>query len=110
MVTLKCHNCGSERETDNPPKEFVCRICGAVNVVPLIDGTAGEAAGCMPPTGFEWKLPAGFKGPNDPALGEKIYITAQGDEMTRQEYIEEFHIDPELALAYRPKKRKVHIG
>jgi len=105
MVTLKCHNCGSERETDSPPKEFVCRICGAVNVVPLTDGTYDEAAGCIPPTSFEWKLPAGCK---ETALGEKIFITAQGTEMSKKEYIDAFGLDPEIALGYMRAHKGVH--
>lgn len=33
----------------------------------------------------------------------KIYITAQGSEMTKQEYIEAFGIDPDLARAWMQK-------
>lgn len=105
MVLLKCHNCGSERETDNPPKEFVCRICGAVNVIPLTDGTAGEAAGCLPPTSFEWTLPAGVL---TDAVGRKIYVTAQGSQMTKEEYIDAFGLDPEIALIYMRFHKGVH--
>ena len=97
MVTLKCHNCGSEKETDKPPKEFVCKVCGGVNVVPLTDGTADQACGCLAPDGFEWTLPAGKK---TSAVGETVYITAQGSMMTKSEYIEAFGLDPEIALAY----------
>lgn len=96
MVILKCHNCGSEKETDNPPKEFVCKICGGVNVVALTDGTADQAGGCISPTSFEWQLPAGVL---DGPMG-KIFVTAQGSHMTKAEYIEAFGLDPEIALAY----------
>ena len=95
MVKLKCHNCGREIEVETPPKEFVC-TCGAVNVVPTFDGTGDAACTCLVPTGFEWQEPAGVKaGP-----GGKIYITAQGTEMTKDEYIKAFKLDPDLALAY----------
>ncbi len=92
MVELKCHNCGSIKEVDNPPKEFICKNCGAVNVVELGDGTADQACGCIAPTGKEWQEPAGFK----IIGGEKIWITAQGSEMTKEEYIEAFGKDPEI--------------
>lgn len=91
MVTLKCHGCGREAETDNPPKEFVCKVCGAVNIVPEFDGTASEACGCIPPRGFEWRLPAGI---NRSVSGEVEVITAQGTKMTREEFLEAFGCDP----------------
>ena len=96
MVILICHNCDSEKETDNPRKEFVCKVCGGVNVVALTDGTADQAGGCIAPTGFEWTLPAGVL---DGPMG-KIFVTAQGSQMTKAEYIEAFGLDPEIALAY----------
>jgi len=94
MVILKCHGCGREAETDNPPKEFVCKVCGAVNIVPENDGTASEACGCIPPTGFEWKLPAGI---NRNANGEVEVVTAQGTKMTVAEWISAFGCDPVIA-------------
>lgn len=95
-MLLKCHNCGSEKEPVTVPKEFVCKVCGAVNVVMLNDGTADSAGGCIAPTGFEWTLPAGkLDGP-----AGTIYVTAQGTHMTKVEYIETFGLDPDIALAY----------
>lgn len=102
MVILKCHNCGSEKETDNPPKEFICKVCGGANVVDLTDGTADSAGGCIAPTGFEWQLPAGvLEGPTG-----KIFVTAQGTHMTKAEFIDAYKIDPGIALAYM----RVHKG
>ena len=106
MVILKCHNCGSKKETDSPPKEFVCKICGGVNVVALTDGTADQAGGCIAPTGFEWTLPAGKK---TTAVGKTMYITAQGSEMSKAEYIEAFGLDPEIALAYMRSHKGVKV-
>jgi len=98
-VTLRCHGCGREAKAEKLPKEFICKVCGAVNVVPQNAETFEDAAGCLPPASFEWTLPAGVKeGP-----GVKIYITAQGSEMTKQEYIEAFGIDPDLARAWMQK-------
>jgi hypothetical protein len=96
MVILKCHNCGSEKEVKSPPKEFVCKVCGGVNVVPATDGTSSEACGCIAPTGFEWTLPAGkIKSP-----AGIIYVTSQGSHMTKKEYIDAFGLDPDIALEY----------
>lgn len=96
MVTLKCHNCGREVEKDDPPEEYVCKGCGAVNVVPTFDGTGDAACTCLAPTSFEWQLPAGkLTGPKGP-----IYITAQGSHMTKAKYIESFGLDPDIALEY----------
>jgi hypothetical protein len=102
-VILKCHNCGSEKETDSPPKEFVCKVCGGVNVVALTDGSADQAGGCIAPTGFEWTLPAGkLSGP-----AGTIYVTAQGSHMTKAEYIEAFGLDPDIALEYMRAHKRV---
>ena len=102
-VTLKCHNCGAETELEKKPKEFKCLVCGAVNVVPLTDGAADQACGCIAPTGFEWTLPAGkLSGPSG-----TVYVTAQGSHMTKAEYIEAFGLDPEIALAYMRAHKEV---
>ena len=99
MVMLKCHGCGAEKETDKRPKEFVCKDCGAVNVVDYGDGTADDAASCITPKGFEWELPAGvLEGPKG-----KIYVTAQGSQMSKEEYMDCFGIDPDLAKAWMKK-------
>lgn len=103
MVTLKCHNCGSESDFGAKPKEFKCLVCGAVNVVPLTDGAADQACGCIAPTGFEWTLPAGkLSGP-----AGTIYVTAQGSHMTKAEYIEAFGLDPDIALEYMRAHKRV---
>ncbi len=104
MTTLICHNCGHEVDVDVLPKEFVCSTCGAVNVVEIRDPTSGEAAGCIPPTSFEWKLPAGVM---RDAMGKAIYVTAQGSHMTREEYMAAFGLDPDVALENMRKHRGV---
>lgn len=99
MMLLKCHGCGAEKETDKRPKEFVCKDCGAKNVVDYNTGSVDQAASCIPPTGFEWELPAGkLEGPKG-----QIYITAQGSQMSKEEYIDCFGIDPDLAKAWMKK-------
>ncbi|MCX8207696.1 MAG: hypothetical protein N3G75_07690 [Methanothrix sp.] len=78
-----------------------------MNVVPVYKGTSDEELGCIAPTGFEWQLPAGKIG--NPVLGFK-YITAQGTQMTREEYLATFKIDPEVALQYMRSHRGVRFG
>ncbi|MCX8207422.1 MAG: hypothetical protein N3G75_06280 [Methanothrix sp.] len=106
-MLLKCHNCGSEADFKIMPKEFVCSVCGAVNVVPQISEAADEPLSCLAPTGFEWQLPAGKIG--NPVFGFK-YITAQGTQMTREEYLATFKIDPEVALQFMRSHRGVKFG
>ncbi|MDH7596875.1 MAG: zinc ribbon domain-containing protein [Methanothrix sp.] len=106
-MRLKCHNCGTAVEYEVPPKEFVCAVCGAVNVVPVYTGASDEELGCISPTGFEWQMPAGRIG--NPVLGYK-YVTAQGTQMTREEYLAAFKIDPEVALSYMRKNKGVRFG
>ena len=93
--TLKCHGCGSVKETNKNPKEFVCKNCGAVNMVPEGDGTSLAPLGCTPPKGFEWTLPSGKQ--TDPS-GKTIYVTAQGSMMSKKEFIETFGCDPDIML------------
>lgn len=105
---MKCHNCGSFVVLDLAnPKEFVCPVCGAVNVVPREMVSSSDAPlDCLAPTGFEWTLPAGKVG--NPVTGYK-YITAQGTHMTREEYLATFRIDPELALNFMRAGREKRV-
>lgn len=106
-MKLKCHNCGAGVEFSTAPKEFVCPVCGAVNVVPVYTGVSDEELGCLAPTGFEWTLPTGKNG--NPITGFE-YVTAQGTHMTREEYIQTFGVDPEIALQYMRCHKGVRIG
>lgn len=106
-MMLKCHNCGTEMDFQSVPKEFVCSVCGAVNVVPQVPEASDEPLSCLAPTGFEWRLPAGKIW--NPILGYR-YVTAQGTQMTREEYLAEFKIDPEAALEYMRANRGVRFG
>ncbi len=93
----KCHGCDATLKIDHQIKEFVCEDCGCVNVTMTTDLESDDAASCIPPTSFEWKLPAGQIG--SPVSGY-LYVTAQGSQLTKAEYIEAFGIDPEVALNY----------
>jgi len=50
-------------------------------------------------------LPAGVL---TDAVGRKIYVTAQGSQMTKEEYIDAFGLDPEIALIYMRFHKGVH--
>lgn len=94
MVNLKCAGCGKEWTQDKiPSKKFICPVCGALNtVLSDLSGTGDQACGCLLPTSFEWKLPAGeFQTP----FGLE-YTTADGDRMTRLEWIDDFGCDPKV--------------
>ena len=47
---------------------------------------------CVDPTGFEWTMPSGKVGPN--------YVDAFGNQMSREEYIATYNVDPEYAYQY----------
>jgi phage FluMu protein Com len=94
MVNLKCAGCGKMWSQDKvPSKQFICPQCGAVNNVEWENaGTGDQAAGCLLPTTFEWKMPSGeFQTP----FGLE-YTTADGKRMTRIEWINDYGCDPKI--------------
>lgn len=96
ITKFTCHGCGRTLETDKHPKEWCCSLCGAINVVNYVEEGGVTAASCVPPKGFEWKEPAGvLKGPRG-----KIYVSAQGTHMTKEEWMEAWGVDPEINLRW----------
>jgi len=96
LTHLTCHGCGRTIDTELKPKEFVCNLCGAVNVVKYVEEGGLTAASCIPPTGFEWKEPSGvLEGPSG-----KIFVSAQGTYMTKKEWMEAYGVDPEINLTW----------
>ena len=80
-------------------KKFICQNCGAVNVVDitaqdLTDPSDDDWLPCLLPTGFEWSLPAGKI---TPVVGDPIYISASGEQLSREDYLMKYNIDPEVA-------------
>ncbi len=82
-------------------KKLICHHCGSVN---LLDTQQLEAdvnqenddwLECSEPDDFQWRLPAGKI---TPVVGDPIYITGGGLKLTRGQYIEQYGIDPEIAL------------
>ncbi len=79
-------------------KKICCPNCGTVVSIDETDMTKpGDWLQCLLPTGFEWKLPAGVI---EPTYGEKQYVTALGAKLTRDEYIQKYSVDPEIALKH----------
>lgn len=80
-------------------KNVICHKCGSVNRLEtdkLFEQTEEEDwLICDQPENFEWRLPAGKI---TPVIGDPIYITGSGAHLSRNEYIERYGIDPEIAL------------
>lgn len=95
-VKLKCANCGAITELPEMPKLFICKSCGAPNnPQPETAGSGDQACGCILPTGFEWKEPAGCIGEGDNVM----YIDpAHGIALTRIEWINTYMNDPKPQL------------
>lgn len=85
-------------------KKFICQNCGTVNLVnpdELVNDDEDWLA-CTCPEGFEWILPAGKI---TPVIGAPIYVSAVGEHLTRDAYILEYNLDPEIA--YRLMRERV---
>lgn len=77
-------------------KKFICKNCGTVNEVnaEALADDEDDWLQCALPQGFEWILPAGKI---TPVLGDPIYISAMGEQLTYQQYLDTYYIDPEIA-------------
>ena len=76
-------------------KKIICKNCGAVNEVS--DQALAEDDDWLPciiPEGFEWILPAGKI---TPIIGDPIYISGFGEQLSYQAYLDKYGIDPEIA-------------
>jgi DNA-directed RNA polymerase subunit RPC12/RpoP len=99
---VRCYGCGRTIKIQATDPEFMCSRCGAKNVVPK-EELYDAPLDCIPPTGFEWALPAGKL---SPIAGEAIYVTAQGSHLKKKDYIRIYGIDPEIAYQ---KMRKYNV-
>ena len=52
--------------------------------------------------GFEWILPAGKI---TPVIGQPIYVSAMGEHLSHDAYLEMYNIDPEIA--YNMMRRRI---
>jgi hypothetical protein len=78
--------------------KFICKNCGSVNEkdrdVLLDPDYSQEDWLCDLPLGFEWILPAGKI---TPIVGEPLYVSSLGGNLSRNEYLERYNVDPEIA-------------
>lgn len=124
MAGYKCFHCEELNETSFTDEELaqnvdirrICSRCGSVNMVK--PSKAEAMLICIPPNGFEWRLPSGKIG--NPITGD-IYPTSEGRQklndgtpLTREVWIKTYNIDPELAyqymrsqMLYRPKTFRI---
>ena len=85
-------------------KKFVCKNCGAVNEASDEDlKSSDDWLECDLSTGFEWTLPVGKI---IPIIGDLIYVSGQGENLSRSAYLDKYNVDPELAL----KLMRLKIG
>lgn len=76
-------------------KKFICRNCGVVNEASDEDLESNDDwLACVLPQGFEWILPAGKI---TPIVGEPIYISGNGEHLSKKAYLKKYNIDPEIA-------------
>jgi hypothetical protein len=112
-IKVKCFNCGTRNEIDVEPVVvngkfhfvFVCQNCGALNTLSIdpIDLDDKEQDWlCEMPKGFEWHLPSGKI---IPVVGDPIYVSAFGEHLSREIYLERYKVDPEIAYQYMRRKR-----
>jgi hypothetical protein len=109
-------------------KKIICKNCGVVNEVSLeaLNDDEDDWLQCTLPEGFEWSLPAGKI---TPIVGDPIYISAVGEHLSYDQFLEEYNIDPEIAYnlmrgrmnaytasrminrqASKQAKAKMHVG
>jgi hypothetical protein len=117
-LNAKCHKCGTLNIVNLEPVQvnticeitFVCSTCGALNNIfydPHNPDPENQEWLCLPPTGFEWVLPAGKI---MPIVGDPIYVSAFGEHLSRKIYIEKYKLDPEIAYQYMRGKRNEQMG
>jgi hypothetical protein len=81
-------------------KKFICKNCGVANEVSeealrqALNDDEDDWLQCTLPQGFEWILPAGKI---TPIYGEPIYISGNGEHLSREAYLDQYNIDPEIA-------------
>ncbi|HOV81680.1 MAG TPA: hypothetical protein PLN19_07570 [Methanothrix sp.] len=77
---------------------FICKNCGSVNEkekdVLTDPDYSQEDWLCDLPMGFEWILPVGKI---TPVVGSPLYVSSLGGNFTREEYLDRYFIDPEIA-------------
>jgi hypothetical protein len=83
---------------------LICKNCGAFNFIsvnPLEPDPAKTELQGTPVQGFEWVLPSGKI---VPVVGDPIYISANGEHLSRKAYMDMYKLDPEIAYIYMRRK------
>jgi hypothetical protein len=117
-IRAKCHNCGTVNELQVEPigatgkveLTFACINCGALNEICIDFADTSNPVEdwlCLPPSGFEWALPSGRI---KPAVGDPIYVSAVGEYLSRDAYIDRYKVDPEIAFEYMRSHEGVTVG
>ena len=112
-IRAKCHQCGIKNMLDIEPAmtsgkikiNFVCQNCGAMNELDIDPQNLGDTEQdwlCIPPEGFEWTLPSGKI---TPIVGDPIYVSALGEQLSRNVYLERYKLDPEIAYQFMQRKK-----
>lgn|GEM_PF-2202529 len=89
---------------------LICENCGAFNSIsmnPLTQYPADVELQGMPVHGFEWVLPSGKI---VPVVGDPIYISANGEHLSRNTYMKMYKLDPEIAYNYMRKKLDAQVA
>ena len=117
-ISAKCHQCTESCELElestgaNTICEytFTCNDCGALNTL-FFDFNDPDPEDhewlCLPPEGFEWTLPSGKI---TPVVGDPIYVSAFGEYLSWERYIEKYRLDPEIAYQNMRRGRNKMIG
>jgi len=90
-------------------KKIICKNCGVVNEVSLeaLKDDEDDWLQCTLPEGFEWSLPAGKI---TPIVGDPIYISAVGEHLSYDQFLEEYNIDPEIAYNLMRGRMNAHTA
>jgi hypothetical protein len=81
----------------------ICPQCGTVSTADVKEATEEGWLPCSIPQGFEWTLPSGKI---TPIVGKPIYVDAFGKNMSYEEYLAKYSVDPEIAYT----KMRATIG
>ena len=72
----------------------ICPQCGTVSLADVKETTEDGWLPCVAPGGFEWTLPSGKI---TPVVGAPIYVDAFGKQMSYQDFLTKYNVDPEIA-------------
>jgi len=83
-------------------RRAICKQCGAVNISDE-NSEDGKFISCDIPKDLDWFLPMQRTISED---GEIVYMDQRGKRMSREQYISEQNVDPEIAY----DRMRHHVG